>query len=420
MNNIRTLNHHSNRPKIGLACAGGGIEGAVYEIGALCAIDEALDGIDFSKDIDTYVGVSAGAIITACLANGVTPRQLSLAILSSEPDVHPITPEIFFTPAISEYVKRGLSIPSYIKDAIQDYFFNPDDISMIGSFARLINVLPVGIFDNEPISEYFEKNFTMPGRTNDFRELPSKLRIVAVELDSGKTVRFGDKKTSHVPISKAVQASSALPAVYVPVCIDGKYYVDGVARRTVHASVALQEGVKMLFCLNPIVPLNSLSNPEVQSRVGKSYVEFGLPTVLSQTFRTMIYSRMKAGLKGYVKAYPEVDIALFEPRADDDKMFFNNIFSFSSRRETCEHAYQTTRTYMRENFEYLQKKFERHHITINKTILEESRKLYGESQKTRDSLLDVTKPYKGTLSSLQKTLYDLEKILEHDALNQSA
>ena len=47
------------RRRIGLALAGGGPEGAVYEIGALRALEEALDGIDFN-DLDVYVGVSAG------------------------------------------------------------------------------------------------------------------------------------------------------------------------------------------------------------------------------------------------------------------------------------------------------------------------------------------------------------------------
>lgn len=35
----------SSTPKIALALAGGGPLGAIYEIGALCALDEALDGL---------------------------------------------------------------------------------------------------------------------------------------------------------------------------------------------------------------------------------------------------------------------------------------------------------------------------------------------------------------------------------------
>ena len=62
-------------PKIGLALAGGGLEGAIYEIGALRALDEALDGFDFN-DAHIYVGVSAGAFLAACLANNLTTAQM--------------------------------------------------------------------------------------------------------------------------------------------------------------------------------------------------------------------------------------------------------------------------------------------------------------------------------------------------------
>ena len=41
-------------PRIGLALGGGGPLGGIYEIGALRALDEALDGLDFNN-IDVYV-----------------------------------------------------------------------------------------------------------------------------------------------------------------------------------------------------------------------------------------------------------------------------------------------------------------------------------------------------------------------------
>ncbi len=64
------------RPKIGLALAGGGFLGATYELGALAALSEAVDGLDLCK-LDSYVGVSAGGFIAACLANGITVRGRS-------------------------------------------------------------------------------------------------------------------------------------------------------------------------------------------------------------------------------------------------------------------------------------------------------------------------------------------------------
>ena len=63
-------------PRIGLALAGGGPLGAIYEIGALAALCEALRGVDFN-DCDVYVGVSAGGFIAAGLVNGYTPHLMS-------------------------------------------------------------------------------------------------------------------------------------------------------------------------------------------------------------------------------------------------------------------------------------------------------------------------------------------------------
>ncbi|HEX5725813.1 MAG TPA: patatin-like phospholipase family protein, partial [Longimicrobiaceae bacterium] len=67
--------------KIGLALAGGVLEGGFYEIGVLCALEDAVEGLDFTR-AGVYVGVSSGAVITSLLANGVRPRTLSRAILS--------------------------------------------------------------------------------------------------------------------------------------------------------------------------------------------------------------------------------------------------------------------------------------------------------------------------------------------------
>ena len=49
---------------VGLALAGGGPGGAVYEIGALRALEEAIEGFDPNR-LDVYVGVSAGSMVTA-------------------------------------------------------------------------------------------------------------------------------------------------------------------------------------------------------------------------------------------------------------------------------------------------------------------------------------------------------------------
>src|SRR6476660_8173148 len=62
----------ARRPRIGLALAGGGPLGGIYEIGALLALSESLDGLEVD-DLDAYVGVSSGGFVAAALA---APRRL--------------------------------------------------------------------------------------------------------------------------------------------------------------------------------------------------------------------------------------------------------------------------------------------------------------------------------------------------------
>ena len=73
--NSKSLPHQppAARPRIGLALAGGGPLGAIFEIGALCALEEAVRELDLNA-LDGYVGVSAGGVVAAALANGMTPR----------------------------------------------------------------------------------------------------------------------------------------------------------------------------------------------------------------------------------------------------------------------------------------------------------------------------------------------------------
>lgn len=91
--------------RIGLALAGGGPQGAIYEIGALRALDEVLEGVDFN-DLYVYVGVSAGAFIAANLANDLTTAQMCRAIVKQEPGEHPFVSETFFVPATRELLRR--------------------------------------------------------------------------------------------------------------------------------------------------------------------------------------------------------------------------------------------------------------------------------------------------------------------------
>lgn len=364
----RALEPSPERSPIGLALAGGGPEGAVYEIGVLCALEESVEGLDLN-DLEIYVGVSAGAFIGANLANQINPRQMCRAIVKHEPGEHPFVPETFFRPAMGELLRRGLAVPGLVLESLLDFLRAPHDLTLVESLTRLSRALPVGLFDNEPIRTYLQKIYSIKGRSDDFRTLPRKLYVIAADLDAGTAVRFGEPGLDHVPVSRAVQASSALPGLYAPVDIDGRHYVDGVLLKTLHASVALEAGARLLICVNPIVPVDTEGVATQGFVPNDPLVSRGLPTVLSQTFRTLIHSRMRVGMAVYERKYPGSDVVLFEPPSDDYLMFFTNIFSFSARKLVCEHAYQSTRRELWRRRAELAPIFARHGLRLREELL---------------------------------------------------
>ncbi len=215
--------------KIGLALSGGGPLGAIYEIGALCALPETLNGIDFTK-LDHYVGVSAGGFIVAGLANGMTPRELCASVIESNNESsETFDPSWLLSPAYGEFARRAIMLPSLLMSAA--WHLTAGRKSLVHALQRLGPALPTGLFSNNQIDVELSRLLSRGGRTNDFRQLKTQLTLVATNLDSGEAAPFGRPGWDHVPISKAVQASSALPGLFPPVEIDDLYYVDGALKK---------------------------------------------------------------------------------------------------------------------------------------------------------------------------------------------
>ena len=371
----------SQAPRIALALSGGGPLGAIYEIGALCALDESLNGIDFCK-LQHYVGVSAGGFIAAALANGIAPRELCASFIENNNDSSDsFDPSWLMRPAYGEFARRAIMLPALLVSAL--WQVTAQRKSLIYALERLSPGLPAGIFSNEQVNVQLERLFSQAGRSNDFRKLKTQLTLVATNLDSGEIAPFGRPGWDHVPISKAVQASAALPGLFPPVEIDDCYYVDGALKKTMHASVALEQGIDLMLCLNPLVPFDA-TTPQVAKVMrrglssGKHHipriVDGGLPAVLSQTFRSLIHSRMVLGIRQYEHAYPNTDIILLEPDPRDPELYLATTFSYSQRRHLAEHAYQQTRQMLRSHKTGLSAKLWRHGISLNHGALDDPKR----------------------------------------------
>ncbi len=345
--------------KFGLALAGGGPLGGFYELGALCAIEDSLEPLKITE-LDVYVGVSAGAFIAAGLANGIDLRTMSKIFAFSKKNETPFNPDHFLQPAYKEYLLNLAKTPGLLSKTLLRWAKNPLKTSVVDMLEMTGKVLPAGVFNNEKLEHFLKTIIDKHGLTNDFRKLEKELYIVACELNSGKIAGFGNNDHNTVPISKAVQASSALPGLYSPVKINGKFYVDGALRRTMNASAALKKDTHLLFAVNPIVPFERTLKLDE-----KGLVSGGLPLVLSQTFRSIVQSRLKSGLDKYESLFPHSDIILAEPDANDETLFKSNLFSYSKRDQLCDYAYQSTRQHLIDQQEQLKPVLARHGLYLN-------------------------------------------------------
>ena len=395
---------HSSQT-FGLALAGGGPLGAFYEVGTLHAIGEAFEGIDLTS-LDMYVGVSSGAMIAAGLANGIDTTDMGVVFIHNASREYPVRPGLFLRPAFREYMNRVASVPSLATDILKQYLRDPgkDWAEAIDPLGRL---LPTGLCDNRPFEQFLAQLFSGPGRTNDFRKLDRSLYIVATELNSGYSVRFGEPGFEHVPISRAIQASTALPGLYPPVPIDGHTYVDGALMRTMNASLLLDEGADFVICVNPLVAFDA-SSVRRRKNIDRKDLDLthgGLPTVLSQTFRALIQSRMQVGMRTYKRSYPNTDVLLFEPDRSDDELFFKNVFRYADRKRLAEHAYQRTRRDLLANADGLRHILDRHGLRLRVDVLEDRGRTFHGAVRARERR---QQPVTG---SLHRTLDRLESAL---------
>ena len=381
--------------------------GAIYEIGALAAVADCIPGLDLN-DLDVYVGVSAGSFIAAGLANGFTPHQMSRLFIEGESTVYAFDPEQLLRPATAEFRRRVRQLPPLAWSALSSYVRRPG--SVWRALERFGRAIPTGLLSGDEIDEFLRRVFAQPGRSNDFRRLRHKLFIVATDLDTGESVQFGARGVDHIPISRAVQASAALPGLFPPVVIDGRYFVDGALRKTLHASVALAEDLDLLLCVNPLVPYDATPQARARARPYRMshLVDGGLPVVLSQTFRAIIHSRLDPGMARYRTAYPHTDVVLLQPRRTDADMFFTNMFSYSGRRQLCEHAYQRTREDLLARRRTLAPKLARLGIRLDTEALRDSAaKLVPNAEQQEPPLFDLDSA--AAARQLTHALEDLER-----------
>lgn len=353
------------RSKAALVLAGGGVAGAAYEIGALCAIDQLLDQLSVNE-FDIYVGTSAGGLIGACLANNISPRTLLALLDSSLWGIEQLEPQHLYSLNMADAVRRLSRLPANMLTTLQRAVFGGRGFAVADLLESLISGLPTGLYDSLALERYLRDALSRPGRTNVFSELPHRLRIVATDLDTGERAVFGQSPLEDVPISLAVCASAAIPLFYRPVRIGERDYIDGGIRGTASLDVAIESGADLIVCINPLVPFDNRFHPP-----GRSISDNGLPQIGNQVFRTFIHAGLHYHIKQVRRRHPEVDIILIEPDRDDRVMFADSTMRYQTRLTIARHGFETVARHLNEHYAYYHAMLERHGIAISNQRIEQ-------------------------------------------------
>jgi len=353
--------------KTALVLGGGGFTGGVYEIGALRALD-LLAVNSTVNNFDIYVGTSAGSFVATMLANGVTPDEMMQVINDRVPsELEDLDLDKVLRPNYLGFLQKAAMLPLRTVELVTR-LVRMGEFSAMDIGVGLAEALPTGLYSGDGIADYVEGVLTDTGKANDFRQLEKELYLTATDLDTCERLVFGEPGWDDVPISKAVQCSTALPIVYKPVELKGRQLLDGGIRSTTNVDIAVEKGAKFIIVVNPIVPfVNDFEKtiPTVTGTRARRVSDMGLPAIANQAFRLIAHARLHEAVAQWEEKYPGVDIILVEPEPNDELMFGTPIMDYSHRLQIARHGFESVTATLAQDYERFEEIAGRHGLEIS-------------------------------------------------------
>jgi len=334
------------RPKrgLGLSLPGGGITGAMYQVGVIAALEDGLD--DFrAADAEVFVGSSTGATVATFLAAGNSAQRLYRALLDPSDTFFPLQRHHLMRLDGAEWRRVGMSTLAAARRLLSSVTARPLDADLWNELDRFWDSLPAGIFTLDAYEHFLAEIMLRRGVPDRFADMPRKLVIVAIDLDQGAPVLFGLGALAHVPVARAICASAATPILFAPVRIDGHDYVEGGLGAAAHVDVAKSLGCDLVLVVNPMVPIQT--DPAVRDiptghGTMRHVRDKGALWVYSQSWRARTASRMHEGLARFRSENPGTRVVLVEPDQTDATMFMYSPMNFAARRHILEEGYTQT------------------------------------------------------------------------------
>ncbi|MBX9837980.1 MAG: patatin-like phospholipase family protein, partial [Silvanigrellaceae bacterium] len=326
-----------NHKKTSICISGGGLEGYIYSIGVVNAIDSCLLDKE-TGDFDIFCGVSSGAIIASTLAVGVHSDDLVRQIYRKHTSLEPLGLNTIFDLAGSEIARRAF-------DFVRA-FSTFDSGELI---SRLQNSVPTGFFKGEKLKKFFEKQMKHFGIEDNMATLKKELYINVTDQDTGENIVFGEEPWKDIKISQAIRASTALPPFYLPELVKGHWFTDGQLTSASDFNTAIRKGAALVVYIDPMVPYTSNLPGAVMKRGGYF--------TMVQAVKSLVQTRSSSMLKHSMDNNPDVDFVIFKPTDDVMEAMAGNPMKYYIRTELVDLGYRCTISQILSSYDAIAHKF---------------------------------------------------------------
>jgi NTE family protein len=328
---------------ISLFLPGGGAAGAMYQIAALAALEDSVDGLN-ANDFDLFMGASSGASVAAALAGGGNIRRIYRALLDPADTYFPLERKHILKMDVSGWGRAAATVFSALKQGVTSALSRspaPSPLALWEELDRLYDSLPAGFFSLDRYERFFADRLTRRGVPNSFSALRRELRVIAHDLDLGEEVLFGAPGFEHVPVTRACTASMALPPFFSPVCVGDRYYIDAGAAQSRVLEAAVRAQMRTVVIVNPMVPVRTNGVPTGHGQ-RPSLRDKGAMWVANQAHRISTHALLTETIER-LRRETRMQVILIEPEPTDTLLFMYNPASFAARRAILEQAYRSTR-----------------------------------------------------------------------------
>lgn len=336
------MNEKNSCGKVALCLGGGGITGAMYEVGVLAAVEDSIEEFRAS-DFDLFIGIGSGAPLASILAGGVSALRVYRALLDPADDFLPLSrAELlqFDTPEVKRMAKSALLA---LRRTIASIATGRVGANFWGEIDRFYDSIPAGISSLDPFAEMLAKMFRRRGISERFADLPGRLLLIANDLDQGEPVVFGLGHREDAEITRAIAAASASAGIYAPVTIDGRDYIASSPLEGRHIELAVNEGATAILAINALVPVTTegCAIPTGHGP-GERVRDKGMLWVLNQQERIATQATLRL-IAESLKTRSEAEIHLIEPDRRDALMFMRPSMDFAARRVILKEGYTAAR-----------------------------------------------------------------------------